>query len=115
MNGRFNAGAYVGNLVKAATPPPPPNPYAGAADRIRAATNEIEDEKKIGYQDAPLPKKPSYVAPDMSWKRDDIRDAEKYQRNKESIAAWDEIEKTRAQHLHIIQKLGMYFQGMLSL
>ena len=27
--------------------PPPPNPYAGAADRIRAGANEIDDEKKI--------------------------------------------------------------------
>jgi len=58
VNGRFNAGAYVGNLVKAATPPPPPNPYAGAADRIRAAANEIEDEKKIGYRDPELPPPP---------------------------------------------------------
>ncbi|MGP8330232.1 MAG: hypothetical protein ACT6FF_07940 [Methanosarcinaceae archaeon] len=85
VGGVFSAGAYAGNLVKAATPPPPPppNPYAGAADRIRAAANEIEDEKKIGYQDAPLPKKPSYVVPDMSWKRDDIRAMEKYQEDKE--------------------------------
>ncbi len=36
MNGHFNAGAYAGNLVKAATPPPPKkNPYAGVSqDRL---------------------------------------------------------------------------------
>jgi len=55
VGGVFRADAYADNLVKAATPPPPPpknNPYAGAADRIRAAANEIEDEKKIGYVDS---------------------------------------------------------------
>ena len=36
-NGHFNAGAYAGNLVKAATPPPPPkkeDPYAGIGDWV---------------------------------------------------------------------------------
>ena len=43
-------------------------------------------------------KKPGagYVAPDMRWKRDDIRAAEEYQKNKEEAAAWTEVEKMRA-------------------
>jgi len=37
VNGHFNAGAYAGNLVKAATPPPPPkkeDPHAGIGDWV---------------------------------------------------------------------------------
>ena len=47
-NGHFNAGAYATNLNTARQAQAKKNnPYAGAADRIRAAANEIEDEKKI--------------------------------------------------------------------
>ena len=39
--------------------------------RVKAGLEEMEAEKKIGYDDPKLPKEPSYVLPDMSWKRDD--------------------------------------------
>jgi|GEM_PF-1026055 hypothetical protein len=53
VNGHFSAGAYATNLNTARqAQAKKDNPYAGAADRIRAAANEIEDEKKIGYVDS---------------------------------------------------------------
>ena len=53
VNGHFSAGAYATNLNTARQAQAKKNnPYAGAADRIRAAANEIEDEKKIGYVDS---------------------------------------------------------------
>ena len=58
-NGVFNAGAYASNLAKAKQF----SEYQAARERILAAANEIEAEKKIGYRDPKLPplppKKPS--------------------------------------------------------
>ncbi len=61
VNGVFNAGAYATNLNNARLLAD----YRAAQERIREATNEIENEKKIEEQDD------SYIPPQVDWKQQD--------------------------------------------